>query len=374
MSIDTLNSKYIDIQGVAQTFKTRKGHFPALRNIHLTVAKGEFVTLIGHSGCGKSTLLNLIAGLTMPTEGHLLCANREIAGPGPERAVVFQNHSLLPWLTCFQNVYLGVERVFGAAAKSTGAASENKAQLVARTDAALALVGLGAAAHKRPGEISGGMKQRVGIARALAMEPKVLLMDEPFSALDAHLRKGLREELKALQGRLDLTTIFVTHDQEEAMELADRIVVMQGGRVEQVGPPGALYQNPSTLGVAQFIGAMNTCTSNLRHGAVDWYGVTLRLPLPDGEVALLCRPEDLSIDPNGAAARVARVIDLGPVTKVNLITETGDLLTWTCPRDQAPDLGRVMTLLPRRLHAFRGGALMGLMDAPLPAQAQGATA
>ena len=199
-------------------------------------------------------------------------------------------------------------------------------------------------------------------------------MDEPFSALDAHLRKGLREELKALQGRLDLTTIFVTHDQEEAMELADRIVVMQGGQVEQVGPPGALYQNPSTLGVAQFIGAMNTCTSSLRHGAVDWYGVTLRMPLPDGEVALLCRPEDLSIDPNGAAARVARVIDLGPVTKVNLITETGDLLTWTCPRDQAPDLGRVMTLLPRRLHAFRGGALMGLMDAPLPAQAQGATA
>lgn len=142
----SLSSKYIEIQGVAQTFKTRKGPFCALQNINLTVAKGEFVALIGHSGCGKSTLLNLIAGLTTPTQGALLCANREIAGPGPERAVVFQNHSLLPWLTCFDNVYLAVERVF--------AATETRAQLKARTDAALAMVGLSAAAQKRPGEIS----------------------------------------------------------------------------------------------------------------------------------------------------------------------------------------------------------------------------
>ena len=133
---DSLTTKFIEISGVEQTFKTRKGMFPALREIHLTVAKGEFVALIGHSGCGKSTLLNLIAGLTTPTQGVLLCANREIAGPGPERAVVFQNHSLLPWLTCFENVYLAVERVFGAGSKTTGAPSENKAQLKARTDAA----------------------------------------------------------------------------------------------------------------------------------------------------------------------------------------------------------------------------------------------
>ena len=186
------DAKYIDIQNVEQTFKTKKGNFPALREINLTVAKGEFVALIGHSGCGKSTLLNLIAGLTTPTQGHLLCDNREIAGPGPDRAVVFQNHSLLPWLTCFENVYLGVERVFGAANRTAGATSENKAQLMARTDAALALVGLTAAAQKRPGEISGGMKQRVGIARALAMEPKVLLMDEPFGALDALTRASCR--------------------------------------------------------------------------------------------------------------------------------------------------------------------------------------
>jgi nitrate/nitrite transport system ATP-binding protein len=230
-----MSSKYIEIQGVAQTFRTKKGLFPALRDINLTVAKGEFVALIGHSGCGKSTLLNLIAGLTMPTEGTLLCANREIAGPGPERAVVFQNHSLLPWLTCYENVYLGVERVFGAASKSTGAPSENKAQLKARADAALALVGLTAAAQKRPGEISGGMKQRVGIARALAMEPKVLLMDEPFGALDALTRAKLQDELLEIVARTQSTVVMVTHDVDEAVLLADKIVMMTNGPAATIG-------------------------------------------------------------------------------------------------------------------------------------------
>ena len=229
------NLKYIDIQNVEQTFRTRKGFFPALREVNLTVAKGEFVTLIGHSGCGKSTLLNLIAGLTLPTAGTLLCANREIAGPGPERAVVFQNHSLLPWLTCFENVYLGVERVFGAASRSTGAPSENKAQLMARTDAALALVGLTPAAQKRPGEISGGMKQRVGIARALAMEPKVLLMDEPFGALDALTRAKLQDELLDIVARTHSTVVMVTHDVDEAVLLSDKIVMLTNGPAATIG-------------------------------------------------------------------------------------------------------------------------------------------
>lgn len=220
-------SKYIEIQGVEQTFKTRKGLFPALRQINLTVAKGEFVTLIGHSGCGKSTLLNLIAGLTTPTSGVLLCADKEIAGPGPERAVVFQNHSLLPWLTCFENVHLAVERVFGA--------TEGKAQLKARTEAALALVGLSAAAQKRPGEISGGMKQRVGIARALSMEPKVLLMDEPFGALDALTRAKLQDELLEIVARTHSTVVMVTHDVDEAVLLSDRIVMLTNGPAATIG-------------------------------------------------------------------------------------------------------------------------------------------
>ena len=232
---DSLTSKFIEISGVEQTFKTRKGLFPALRDIHLTVAKGEFVALIGHSGCGKSTLLNLIAGLTLPTQGVLLCANREIAGPGPERAVVFQNHSLLPWLTCHENVYLAVERVFGAGSKTVGAPSENKAQLKARTDAALALVGLSAAAQKRPGEISGGMKQRVGIARALSMEPKVLLMDEPFGALDALTRAKLQDELLDIVARTHSTVVMVTHDVDEAVLLSDKIVMMTNGPAATIG-------------------------------------------------------------------------------------------------------------------------------------------
>ena len=231
----SLTTKYIEIQGVEQTFKTAKGIFPALRDVNLTIAKGEFVALIGHSGCGKSTLLNLIAGLTEPTNGTLLCANREIKGPGPERAVVFQNHSLLPWLTCYENVYLAVERVFGAANKSTGASSENKAQLKARTDAVLALVGLTAAAQKRPGEISGGMKQRVGIARALSMEPKVLLMDEPFGALDALTRAKLQDELLAIVQKTQSTVVMVTHDVDEAVLLSDKIVMLTNGPAATIG-------------------------------------------------------------------------------------------------------------------------------------------
>ena len=231
---DSLTTKYIEIQNVEQTFKTKKGLFPALRDINLTVAKGEFVALIGHSGCGKSTLLNLIAGLTMPTQGSLICANREIAGPGPERAVVFQNHSLLPWLTCFENVYLGVERVFGEP-RGPGARAESRAQLKQRTDAALALVGLTPAAQKRPGEISGGMKQRVGIARALAMEPKVLLMDEPFGALDALTRARLQDELLAIVQKTQSTVVMVTHDVDEAVLLSDRIVMMTNGPSATIG-------------------------------------------------------------------------------------------------------------------------------------------
>ncbi len=224
---ESFSTKYIEIQGVEQTFKTKKGPFCALRNIDLSVAKGEFVALIGHSGCGKSTLLNLIAGLTTPTQGTLLCANREISGPGPERAVVFQNHSLLPWLTCFENVYLAVERVFSA--------TETKAQLKARTDAALAMVGLTPAAQKRPGEISGGMKQRVGIARALSMEPKVLLLDEPFGALDALTRAKLQDELLQIVATTQSTVVMVTHDVDEAVLLSDRIVMMTNGPAATIG-------------------------------------------------------------------------------------------------------------------------------------------
>ncbi|MBU6436150.1 MAG: ABC transporter ATP-binding protein [Betaproteobacteria bacterium] len=220
----------IDIQRVEMTFRTRKGSFHALHDINLQVAEGEFVTLIGHSGCGKSTLLNLVAGLLLPSSGWLQCDHREIAAPGPERAVVFQNHSLLPWLTCFDNVYLAVERVFG-----TGERGEPRARLRERTHEALALVGLTHAQTKRPHEISGGMKQRVGIARALAMQPKVLLMDEPFGALDALTRTYLQDELLKIVAHTHTTVLMVTHDVDEAVLLSDRIVMLTNGPAATIG-------------------------------------------------------------------------------------------------------------------------------------------
>jgi nitrate/nitrite transport system ATP-binding protein len=217
----------LQIENVGQTFNTKHGLFTALRDINLGIKEGEVISLIGHSGCGKSTLLNLIAGLTLPSSGALFCDGREIGGPGPERAVVFQNHSLLPWMTCFENVYLAVERVFGE--------KEGKPKLKARTEAALKLVQMSHALDKFPHEISGGMKQRVGIARAFAMEPKILLMDEPFGALDALTRASLQDELVKMMEETGATVVMVTHDVDEAVLLSDRIVMMTNGPAATIG-------------------------------------------------------------------------------------------------------------------------------------------
>jgi len=210
--------RYLSIEGVHMVFGASK----ILSGIDLTIRKGEFVTLIGHSGCGKSTLLNLVAGLLKPSAGVLILAEREIAGPGPDRGVVFQNHSLLPWLTCSENVYLAVERVF----------TDRRRE---RTRAALELVGLSHAENKYPHQISGGMKQRVGIARALAMEPKVLLLDEPFGALDALTRATLQDELMRIVARTGSTVLMVTHDVDEAVLLSDRVVMMTNGPAARIG-------------------------------------------------------------------------------------------------------------------------------------------
>jgi len=222
-----MSYSYLSIEDVEVSFQTKGGTFTAIRNVDLKVDKGQFVSLIGHSGCGKSTLLNVVAGLVRPTRGAILLEGEVIDKPGPDRAVIFQDHSLLPWLTCFENVYLAVERVFSK--------TESRAQLKARTEAALALVNLTEAAQKRPGEISGGMKQRVGIARALSMEPKVLLMDEPFGALDALTRAKLQDELLAIVGKTHSTVVMVTHDVDEAVLLSDRIVMLSNGPAATIG-------------------------------------------------------------------------------------------------------------------------------------------
>jgi len=220
-------SSYLHLSEVCIDFPTPKGAFRALDKVTLDIAKGEFVSLIGHSGCGKSTVLNIIAGLHQATEGGVLLEGKEVRTPGAERAVVFQNHSLLPWLTSYENVELAVKQVFRG--KKTKA--EMKEWIVHN----LELVHMAHAMDKRPDEISGGMKQRVGIARALAMEPKVLLMDEPFGALDALTRAHLQDSLMDIHRDLGNTVIMITHDVDEAVLLSDRIVMMTNGPAATIG-------------------------------------------------------------------------------------------------------------------------------------------
>ncbi|ANB99780.1 ABC transporter ATP-binding protein [Vibrio parahaemolyticus] len=210
----------LDLTRLGMRFPTPDGEFIALKNVDLQINKGEFVSLIGHSGCGKSTVLNLVAGLHMPTDGGVIVDGREVAGPGPDRAVVFQNHSLLPWLTVYQNVELAVKQIAG---------KKGKAWIQEQVNHYLELIQMQHAAHKKPDEISGGMKQRVGIARALALQPKVLLMDEPFGALDALTRAHLQDALMKIQAELNNTVIMITHDVDEAVLLSDKIVMMTNG-------------------------------------------------------------------------------------------------------------------------------------------------
>ncbi|MGZ5829687.1 MAG: ABC transporter ATP-binding protein [Xanthobacteraceae bacterium] len=218
---------YLKIDHVEKTFKRGASETHVLKEITLTVEKAEYVSIIGHSGCGKSTLLNIIAGLTPATSGGVVLENREVNEPGPDRAVVFQNHSLLPWLTVYDNVRLAVDKVFGGV--------KSRAERHAWTLHNLDLVQMTHAADKRPAEISGGMKQRVGIARALAMEPKVLLLDEPFGALDALTRAHLQDSVMAIHQKLGNTVIMITHDVDEAVLLSDRIVMMTNGPAAQIG-------------------------------------------------------------------------------------------------------------------------------------------
>lgn len=217
----------LDISKIDMVFPTPKGDFTALKDVDLKIKKGEFISLIGHSGCGKSTVLNVVAGLYQATQGGVILNGREVSQPGPERAVVFQNHSLLPWLTCYQNVELAVDQVF----KKSKTAAEKKQWI----EHNLELVHMEHAMHKRPDEISGGMKQRIGIARALSMQPEVLLMDEPFGALDALTRAHMQDSLMEIQDELNNTVIMITHDVDEAVLLSDRIVMMTNGPAATIG-------------------------------------------------------------------------------------------------------------------------------------------
>ena len=218
---------YLSIEQIGKGFSRGAAATEVLRDVSLSVARGEFISLIGHSGCGKSTLLNIVAGLTPASTGAVLLDGKAVDEPGPDRAVVFQNHSLLPWLTVYENVALAVNKVFGG--------RKSAAERRQWTMYNLELVHMGHARDKRPSEISGGMKQRVGIARALAMEPKVLLLDEPFGALDALTRAHLQDQVMQIHATLGNTVLMITHDVDEAVLLSDRIVMMTNGPAATIG-------------------------------------------------------------------------------------------------------------------------------------------
>lgn len=227
MPEEKISQNHLVLSDVSIEFPTKKGPYKALNGVNLKISKGEFISIIGHSGCGKSTVLNIIAGLYQATTGGVILNGKEVNEPGPDRAVVFQNHSLLPWLTCYQNIEIAVKTIFKN--------KKSKAEMKAWIEHNLHLVHMDHAMHKYPAEISGGMKQRIGIARALAMEPTVLLMDEPFGALDALTRAHLQDSVMEIQAELNNTVVMITHDVDESVLLSDKIVMMTNGPAATVG-------------------------------------------------------------------------------------------------------------------------------------------
>jgi nitrate/nitrite transport system ATP-binding protein len=225
--LEVQQMSYLNISQVDMTFTKGKVKSNVLRDVNLKIEKGEFISIIGHSGCGKSTVLNIVAGLLTASSGGVILDGREVNAPGPDRSMVFQNHSLLPWLTVYQNVSLAVNKIFGGIKTSA-----ERHEWVMHN---LNMVHMTHAKDKLPAEISGGMKQRVGIARALAMEPKVLLLDEPFGALDALTRAHLQDEVMRIQEELNNTVMMITHDVDEAVLLSDRIVMMTNGPSATIG-------------------------------------------------------------------------------------------------------------------------------------------
>lgn len=218
---------FVEIEGVSKVYPKRDGgEAVILDNVNLTVAEGEFVCVIGHSGCGKSTLLDMVSGFRQPSSGEVRVQGKRVVQPGPDRMVVFQNYSLLPWKTAFENIYLAVNAVHP---------DKSKADKTAIVQQHLAMVGLEEAAHKKPGQLSGGMKQRVSIARALSIYPEVLILDEPFGALDAITKEELQEELLQIWSQHKVTVLMITHDIDEALFLADRIVMMTNGPAANIG-------------------------------------------------------------------------------------------------------------------------------------------
>jgi putative spermidine/putrescine transport system ATP-binding protein len=312
---------FLQLENLHRDFGTVK----ALNGINISLGEGEFLSLLGPSGCGKTTALRLVAGFDRPDQGRIVVDGKDVTGVAPNKrdmGMVFQAYSLFPNMTARQNVEFGL-RIRG---KSKGDRAKPVGDL-------LELVGLSHAADRYPHQLSGGMQQRVALARALAIEPRVLLLDEPLSALDAKVRVQLREEIRRIQLELGITTLYVTHDQEEALAVSDHVAVMYGGVIEQMGTPTEMYTAPATPFVAEFIGTMNRLEAMVTDGAsgeVEHSGMRLRVDAAKGRrngerVLVLIRPESLELEaatnggaPNSFAGEVLTQTFLGPVTRVKV--------------------------------------------------------
>ena len=353
----------LDLASVTKQF----GATTAVDSVSLSVADGELVCLLGPSGSGKSTVLRMIGGFATPTSGAVLIDGEDVTRVPPERrptGMVFQSHALWSHMSVFGNVAFGLKLRRLA-----------RAEVASKVEAVLELVGLAGYGDRRPDQLSGGQQQRVALARSLVLEPKILLLDEPFASLDQHLRERLREEVRDIQQRVGITTLFVTHGQDEALALADRIVIMRDGRVEQVDPPDVVYRAPRTPFVAGFIGTMNLIEGKVAGGRLAAGGIAVAAPIPDGPATLAVRPEFLELLPSDAAdpALAHRVTDYGTHLIVDVDLPGGERVKAMTAAAGGWRAGQKLALHPLEIAIYRDGAAVyrGQAERPAPAAANG---
>lgn len=339
----------LDIKGVTKLFS---GNVRAVDNFNLTVGNGELVCLLGPSGSGKSTLLRMIGGFETPSAGSITIDGEEVIHLPPERrptGMVFQSHALWTHMNVFKNLAFGLKlrRLPADEIKS-------------KVDDVLALVGLTGYGTRQTHQLSGGQQQRVALARSLVLEPKILLLDEPFASLDQHLRERLREEVRDIQQRMGITTLFVTHGQDEALSMADRIVVMRDGHIEQVAAPDMLYREPATPFVAGFIGTMNLIEGNVAGGTFSKSGFSNALAIPDGPATFAVRPEALGIAHaiGTGTAKIHRVTDYGTHGLVDIELADGTRLKSMVSEARDWRAEQPVDLKPRAYAAYRDNAVV----------------
>jgi putative spermidine/putrescine transport system ATP-binding protein len=337
----------LELRGLCKQFSTTL----AVDEVSIAVEDGELVCLLGPSGSGKSTVLRMIGGFEQPTAGAVLIDGQDVTRVPPDKrptGMVFQSHALWSHMNVFGNIAFGLKL-----------RRLPKAEIVRRVEAVLELVGLGGYGKRQPNQLSGGQQQRVALARSLVLEPKILLLDEPFASLDQHLRERLREEVRDIQQRVGITTLFVTHGQDEALALADRIVVMRDGKVEQADRPDVVYRQPRTPFVAGFIGQMNLVPGEVRGGRMMAGGMNVPVPLPDGPAILAVRPEFLDLGHADASdAPVAhRVIDYGTHLMVDIELPGGERLKAMAAPNEGWKAGAKLTLRPREIAVYRDGVV-----------------